>query len=311
MKLSKMLGIVFAISSCIASAEIIEIENNIPFRQTYNLAEATIFKVETSNGEIELLPAEDGLFTIEASASGFQKHAKVDVVGPIDGKYKFELMKAKANGNGNVSIGNVYVGGGIVFGGSSSINGVRINGPYSGMSVSGFSSPQLNITLHVPPEFLSHVQLKSSNGKIVAHGFPEPMAGRQVKIVTSNASVEIGDFATSDDGEISVSTSNGSIDADGCNGNLVLDTSNGKVTASGNYGGNIRVRTSNGKVSVTGHSGGSVSAKTSNGNIEFNNPDATSEDGNTSNGKVHYTKRAVAPSTKKSSAQSSAQVFNF
>lgn len=299
MKARKVLMLMFFFQFArIVSAEIIEIRNDVLFRKSYDLTEQTVFRIETSNGEIQLLPAEDGLFTIEASASGFRDIAKVDIVGPLEGKFKFQLMNSQSGGN--VSIGNICIGGAVF------INGVRVNGSSSGMSA--FSCPQLDVTLRVPAEFLSHVQLKTSNGKIVASGFSESVSGRLIKLITNNSSVEIDNLGTADNGEISVSTSNGSIYAGGCKGTLTLDTSNGNVTAE-NSEGNIWIKTSNANVSVTGHSGGSVSAKSSNGNINFNNPDAISEDGTTSNGKVNYTRRVNSSRVSRSGASS--QVFNF
>jgi hypothetical protein len=118
MKLGKIITLFLFFQVGVVSAEVIEIKNNVPFRKSYDLTGATIFKIESSNGVINLLPAEDGKFTIEASASGFNDHAKVDVEDPIDGKFKFQLINSQAGGSR--LIGNVIVGGNVMIGGSYS-----------------------------------------------------------------------------------------------------------------------------------------------------------------------------------------------
>jgi DUF4097 and DUF4098 domain-containing protein YvlB len=106
------------------------------------------------------------------------------------------------------------------------------------------------------------LELKTSNGRITATGFPNGVVAR-----SSNGRIHLVDIGS----EIRAKTSNGTIKAEHCTGELDLDTSNGKVYFAGVlFGESNRISTSNGRVEISLPSDAAteIAARTSNGSIE-------------------------------------------
>ena len=138
----------------------------------------------------------------------------------------------------------------------------------AGFNVNFGESPSAKIEITAPSN--TQIDLRTSNGRIEAHGFEQSGAAK-----TSNGRIVLENVK----GDFKAETSNGSIEIEGFEGAADLKTSNGSITFSGvlTQGSENRMRTSNGNINVTleGTPSVELDASTSNGSVTSDLPITT------------------------------------
>ncbi len=212
----------------------IQIQNNVLFRQSYNLQPNTLIKMSSINGFIHVHQSTNNQLTIEAEASYFKNYAHVDIIH-TNTQFIFELRNDTTNNN-NVNYNFVsYIG-----------------------HCNNVPSPQFNMTIYIPFN-LSFVQLMASNGNIKANNLKSLL----FDFKTSNAKVILDQL----EGQSKVGTSNGKIKAVNCKGEFILNTSNASIKVSG-HSGSVYAKTSNGNIKFN-NPNAREDGKTSNGTIKY------------------------------------------